>query len=546
MRDKPFLMATFMDQTDSGKLKINCPTFCNPDALERASAHQHAGEYAAAETIYKEILKLNPGNTRALFDYGMLAQNIKSYENAVLFFSETLRIDKNFAAAYRERGRAFQQLKKFREAFQDYEVALSIDPYSFDTLVSRGLLFCQKSEFNKAIDDFTRAIQLKARSADAHYNRALAFQKLDKLEMSILDYTQSININPSNFRAYNNRGLAYRDTKLFHKAIKDFDKSIALKPDLADAYWNKALTHLMIGDFENAWQYYEHRWESPNFTSPVRNFPQPLWLGKENLKGKTILLHSEQGLGDSLQFCRYIKKFKTMDCTTLLEIERPLISIMKCLLPEEQIFEKGSRLPKFDFHCPLLSLPLAFGTTFDSIPYPRPYLSAESVRLIWWRERLGKKTKPRVGLVWQGNSNHSKDQYRSVKFDTIAPHLLPDFDWYSLQFDISEQDEKLIDQIRNLTHFGKTIGDFSETAALCKLMDRVVCVDTSIAHLAGAIGCNVDLMLCNSADARWHASGDKSPWYSRMQIHRKNRGEDWSPFFKRVVESIRQIELSNL
>ena len=302
----------------------------------------------------------------------------------------------------------------------------------------------------------------------------------------------------------------------------------------------------MIGDYENAWKYYEHRWESPNFTSPVRDFSKPLWLGQVNLKGKTILLHSEQGLGDSIQFCRYIKKFKTMDCTTFLEIERPLIRIMKCLLPKEQIFEKGSRLPEFDFHCPLLSLPLAFGTTFDSIPYPRPYLYAKSDRLIWWRERLGAKIKPRIGLVWQGNSNHSKDQYRSIKFDTIAAHLATDFDWYSLQFDISEQDEKIVKQIKSLNHYGKTIGDFSETAALCTFLDRVVSVDTSIAHLAGAIGCNVDLMLSHSADARWHATGNRSPWYSRMQIHRKNRGEEWGPFFKKVVERIRQTELSVL
>ena len=539
--DKPVLMAKFNDQPDLGKLKISCPECQSPDALKRAATHQHAGEYAAAEKIYKEILRFNPGDIRALFDYGILAKKLKSYENAVLFFAEAIRIDKNFAAAYRERGRNFQQLKKFREALDDYKAALSIDPDCFDTLVSRGLLFCQKSEFENAIDDFTRAIQLKPQSADAYYNRALALQKLDKPEMSIIDYTSALKLNPCHFQAYNNRGLAYRDTKLFRKALRDFDRSITLKPDLADAFWNKALTHLMVGDYENAWKYYENRWESPNFTSPVRNFPEPLWLGKENLKGKTILLHSEQGLGDSLQFCRYIKKFENMDCKTLLEIERPLISIMTCLLPEEQIFEKGSILPKFDFHCPLLSLPLAFGTTFDSIPYPRPYLYAKSDRLIWWRKRLGAKTKPRIGLVWQGNSNHSKDQYRSIKLDAIVRHLSPDFDWYSLQYDISEQDENLIKQIQNLTHFGKAIGDFSETAALCKLLDRVVCVDTSIAHLAGAVGCNVDLMLSNSADARWHASGDKSPWYSRMRIHRKNRGEEWSPFFYRVVESIRQI-----
>ena len=151
------------------------------------------------------------------------------------------------------------------------------------------MLFCQKSEFENAIDDFTRAIQLKPQSADAYYNRALALQKLDEPEMSIIDYTQALKLNPCHFQACNNRGLVYRDTKLFRKALRDFDRSITLKPDLADAFWNKALTHLMIGDYENAWKYYEYRWKSPNFTSPVRDFPQPLWLGQEKLEGKTIL-----------------------------------------------------------------------------------------------------------------------------------------------------------------------------------------------------------------------------------------------------------------
>ena len=181
MSDKSVLMAKFNDQPDLGKLKISCPECHSPDALKRAATHQHAGEYAAAEKIYKEILRFNPGDIRALFDYGILAKKLKSYENAVLFFAEAIRIDKNFAAAYLERGRTFQQLKKFREAFEDYKAALSIDPDCFDTLVSRGLLFCQKSEFENAIDDFTRAIQLKPQSADAYYNRALALQKLDSL-----------------------------------------------------------------------------------------------------------------------------------------------------------------------------------------------------------------------------------------------------------------------------------------------------------------------------------------------------------------------------
>ena len=288
--------------------------------------------------------------------------------------------------------------------------------------------------------------------------------------------------------------MAFRELRRFDEAIADFGSSIALKPDFADGYWNKALTHLMVGDYEIGWQLYEHRWDSTNFPSKKRDLGKPLWLGAQSLNGKTILLHSEQGLGDSLQFCRYIKNFEGLPCRVMLEIEKPLMSIMQSLLPAAQIFEKDSDLPAFDFHCPLMSLPLAFNTTLETVPFPSSYLVVNQDRMRWWQEYLGETKKSRIGLIWKGNPDHPKDHERSIKLASIVNDLTPEFEWYSLQLQISDEEKFLIDQSTHLTHIGPLIGDFAETAALCAVLDAVVCVDTSIAHLCGAIGQNVYLL----------------------------------------------------
>ena len=261
----------------------------------------------------------------------------------------------------------------------------------------------------------------------------------------------------------------------------------------------------MIGEYEEAWRLYEYRWKSLGFTSRQRKFNKPLWLGDSDLAGRTLLLHSEQGLGDTLQFSRYVQNFSDLGCTILLEVEQALTSIMECLLPKNQIIEKGDQLPFFDYHCPLMSLPLAFKTKKETVPYPSPYLFASRKRVQWWSDYLGVKTKKRIGIAWKGNPKHTNDQNRSIKLETFITHLTPDCEWFSLQISISEAEQRLINDSGNIKHFGKLIGDFAETAAFCSVLDAVICVDTSIVHLAGSIG--VPHIFCwrYSADARWHA-----------------------------------------
>jgi ADP-heptose:LPS heptosyltransferase len=221
-----------------------------------------------------------------------------------------------------------------------------------------------------------------------------------------------------------------------------------------------------------------------------------------------------------------------------MEVEKPLINLMKCLLPPENIFQKGGVLPKFDFHCPLISLPIVFNTSVTSVPFPKSYLTANNRRVAWWKTHLGNTEKPRVGLCWRGNPSHPNDSRRSTSLRDIIGTLKSDFEWVSLQYAIDDEEEKLLKNNKRVRHFGQLIGDFAETAAFCKNLDAVICVDTSIAHLAGSIGLDTYLLLAQVADSRWHADGNNTPWYNNVTILRRDSDKNYPELLSQAQKQI--------
>ena len=332
--------------------------------------------------------------------------------------------------------------------------------------------------------------------------------------------------------------MLHRDLKNFDKAIRDLDACLSVQPNFSEALWNKSLTLLLMGKHDLGWELYESRWSTPEFKSKVRHFSSPLWLGENSLKNKTILIHSEQGLGDTLQFCRYINLFRNLSCTVLLEVERPLVTIMRSLLPKKNIFQKGTQLPEFDYHCPMMSLPLAFKTI--GIPYLEngPYLKPSASAVARWSGVLGRSNKTRIGLAWRGNPNHVKNNMRSIKLRELVPLLSPRFDWISLEINPSEEEKDLMQECGFITNFGQEIGDFLSTSALCRNLHAVVSVDTSIAHLAGSIGTLVHLMLPYVPDFRWQHSGRSTHWYPNMVLHRQDADRDWGPIIRDVNNAL--------
>jgi len=496
--------------------------------LLSACKHQQNGQWTDAISLYKDVLKAQPHNLQALFGIAEIAQKLNQNDTALSLFSQIINFNPHYLKAYQCRGYLLRTLGNPEGAIADFSAAIALDGSAADIFNSRGIAHCQMQNFDEAIADFSQAINRNKNFADAFYNRALAYCKINDFARSIDDYTSTISLKPDHFQAFNNRGIANREAGQIEKASADLLKSSEINPDFHDGYWNASLCLLMSGDYEKGWPLYEHRWSSTGFTSRPRNFSAPLWLGKDTIKGKTILLHSEQGLGDSLQFCRYVPLVENLGCHIILEVEKPLMNIMRSLSNSIEIIEKDTALPHFDYHCPLMSLPLAFKTTLKTIPHETPYLRVNKDRVAWWRTKLGPKKRPRIGLVWRGNPNHPNDQKRSIQLHDIIHKLPNGLDWISLHKDIFDDEEKLINASKKIIHFGETIDDFADIGALCEALDAILCVDTSIAHLGGALGLPVHVLLPYVPDFRWLSGRADSPWYPSLRLYRQGPERSWA------------------
>lgn len=508
--------------------------------IEIANAFQQQGKLEKARELYREILARSPDDESALFGSANLAMKAGNPKIASALFSKAIEVNKLNAKLFHNRGRTFAAQQEYSLAISDYSTALELTPASPLILSDRAICFSHLQDYNNALKDFNQAIRFSPTSSNLFYNRAVVSGKAGEFDSAISDYTKAIQLDPCHYLALHNRGLMQRSARRFNRAIEDFQLCLQINPNCYEALWNKSLTHLMIGEYEIGWKLYEHRWDTKNFTSKKPNYQKPLWIGYESLIGKTILLHSEQGLGDTIQFSRYIKNFDQKKCNVILEVEKPLMRIMASILPSHKIFEKGAYNGKFDFHCPLMSLPLAFQTRVDTIPFNKPYLNVEANIVNNWRMQLGEKLKPRIGIAWQGNPDHNSDHLRSIPLGEIINEMCHDFEWFSLQRDITESDRQTIKQHIRITHFGNEIGDFAKTGALCSLLDAVISVDTSLAHLSAAIGQQTHLLLSEYHDWRWLQHQSKSPWYSTVYLHRKNEKTIWSALFNSVISELKR------
>jgi hypothetical protein len=341
--------------------------------------------------------------------------------------------------------------------------------------------------------------------------------------------------------------VALQNLKRFSDAMVGFRKAFDLKSDYAEAHWNKSLLFLLTGDFDAGWELYEWRWKVPRVMRNLADFLQPLWLaqsefgGLEGLAGKTILVHSEQGLGDTIQFARYLPLLADRGARVVFELPEVLLGTLQGMPGVSDFVVKGQALPAADFHCPLLSLPLAFNTTLESIPSPGPYLEADAGKVEQWSKRLGPKRRRRIGVVWSGNSQHKNDHNRSIPLESLLPQLPEQFDWVSLQREVREADQRVLELHPGVRHFGAELEDFTDTAALCALMDLVISVDTSVAHLSGALGRPTWILLPYLPDWRWLLDREDCPWYSSAKLYRQQVSGGWGPVVAQVAHALSRL-----
>jgi hypothetical protein len=390
----------------------------------------------------------------------------------------------------------------------------------------------------EAVSIFDQALAQSPDLAELHGNKANALKALDRFDEALACYDWAIGLKPNYPEAHNNRGTCLEDMMRMGEALFSYRNALALKPHYAEAHWNFALNRLRLGDLKTGWLESEWRWKCPTLQLRQRDFVQPLWLGADPIENKVLLLHSDQGLGDSIQFLRYVPLVATRGARVVLEVDQALHQLCAELPGVSQLIAKGETLPAFDFHCPLSSLPLAFDTTLGTIPQAVPYLSAGD-KAAAWKDRLGSTKTPRVGLVWAGNPNHNNDRNRSIPLEALLPLLDVKAQFFSLQKEARPSDAAVLRERKEILDLGPELGSFAETAAIIQNLDLLISVDTSVAHLAGALGRPVWVLLPYVPDWRWQLIRTDSPWYPTARLFRQSETRDWPSVVDRAVAALR-------
>jgi tetratricopeptide (TPR) repeat protein len=441
----------------------------------------------------------------------------------------------------------FIQSGQLAEAMAECRRRLEIVPGHAETLDTLGNLLDELGRPAEAEAAYRQAIEAQPHFAAAHYNLGLLLQGQRRLEEAATAYDQALALRPGLFLAHNNRGAALRDLGRLDEAMTAFETAVRLQPDYADAQFNQSMCRLLMGDFDKGWAQYEWRWRIRQAEAARRSFAAALWLGQEDLVGRTILLHAEQGLGDTLQFCRYAPKVAALGANVILEVQPGLERLLSNIEGVRQIVTRGAALPSFDFHTPLMSLPLALNALPDAVPVP--YLKAEKDLTADWAGRLGRSEGIRVGLCWAGAARPDQpiasatDKRRSLPLEAFRPLA----DVKNAQF-LSLQKGSAADQLLqarqggwsgpSILDFTSELHDFADTAALVAHLDLVITCDTSVAHLAGGMGKPVWILNRFDGCWRWLADRDDSPWYPSARIYRQAAPGHWTSVIDCVVADL--------
>lgn len=584
------------------KQQPHAPQNALADLLRHASRHHQRGQLPEAEVLYRKVLALQPNNFDALHlcgvlmhqrgrpvealtligqalktnaraapahsNYGVVLAALERHAEAVDSYQRAVALKPDYADAFKNLGNALCRLGRDDEALASYEAALAIDPYNVDLLLAhgntlyalrrfeaaltaydrvltlrpdlarvlnnRGNALCDLGRKQEALESFEHALALLPDSAEVHNNRGIALLDLNRPAEAMASFDRALELKPGYAEALLNRGNALRDLSRSREAIASYNAALTLKPDMAEAHWNKGLEQLLLGEFEQGWANYEWRWRRAH--AERRDFTQPLWRG-ENLRGKTILLHTEQGFGDSIQFLRYLPMVAARGAHIILELPDALMPLVGD--SGVTLVSRGARLPAFDLHCPLMSLPLAFGTTLATVPAQVPYLRTPANRIEKWRARLPRTDRLRIGLTWSGKPSHLNDHNRSVALARLMPLLsVEGVDFVSLQRDVRDTDRAMLEALPNLRRLDDAFADFADTAGAIEQLDLVIAVDTAVAHLAGALNRPVWILLPAILDWRWLLAREDSPWYPSARLFRQPAIGDWDSVIARLVSEL--------
>ena len=514
--------------------------------LQKAISFHKVGDLAQAARGYQQILSLTSKHFDATHLLAVVNAQLGQVDKSRDLFTRALALRPNHAEAHFNKGTMEKAAGELVAAVIDFGFTLENAPDHLGALNNRSLVLLELQRFEEALSDNERLLKLTPEDAVAHNNRGTILHKMMRLDQSLTSFDKAIRLKPDYVEAFNNRGNLLKDLHRFDEAIADYNSAIAIDSDFAAAPFNKSITMLLKGDLEQGWRLWEWRWQQTKLTSPKRDFEAPLWIDNSDIDGKTILLHSEQGFGDTIQFIRYAPMVADLGARIVVEAPASLHPLLSSVCGVDQLVDKGEALPSFDYHCPLMSLPMAFGTTLKTVPAEVPYLTVSRARADYWSARLGSSLKPRVAFAWRGNPNNSNDRNRSAKLVDLRQHLSPDIDWLCLHHDLDTLESETAKSINHLMTPLDADTDLEDATAICALADVIVTVDTSFAHVAGALGKTSFVMLPFTPDWRWMMGRHDSPWYPTMTLFRQDGSHDWRLVMQDVATALQNYLIFNL
>jgi len=506
-------------------------------AFQSAHKYYQGGDLDQARTVCKKILRVQPSNVVVLHFLGGICYQLGDFDSSIDYLKKVLRIDPSHADAHHNLGIAFQAKGQLHEAVRCFRKAADLHPSFVQAYYSLANALVKTGQADAAIPCYRRLLEIAPDFVDAYNSLGNLLKKQGMVEEAIICYQKALQINPVNPGILNNLGNVLYEAGCFDKALISYRDALELDPDYPYSHFHMSRVLLLSGNYKQGWKEYEWRWKTRDYFE--RDFSQPLWDGSD-ISGRTILLYTEQGLGDAIQFIRYVPFIVQHGATIVVECQKELLSLFQNVEGIEQVISAGEQLPLFDVHCPLLSLPLKFGTTLETIPADIPYIKANPLAIQKWKERLadaGQKLK--LGLVWAGSPAHKNDRNRSILLDTFAP--LAQFHniiFYSLQKGNGSEQAKSPPKEINFIDYTDELHDFSDTAAFIENLDLVISVDTAVAHLAGALGKPVWTVLPFVPDWRWMLNREDSPWYPTMRLYRQPSIGDWESVIERVKEGL--------
>jgi len=530
--------------------------------------HQE-GRLDQAEAVYNEILRSMPRHFDALRLLATIAAQRKNSETAVELFDQALKINPDHASTLNNRGNALLDLKRYNEALESYGRALELEPDYAEAhynrgntmvdlkhheqsqesykraLNNRGYALVDLKHHEDALKSYDRALKIRPDYAEALYNRGNALHELRRSEEALESYDHALKLEPDHAEALFNRGNALLDLKRYEEALESYGRALKIKPDYAEVHLNRAFVWLLLGDFLRGWPEYEWRWKRmglrEGFSLP--QISKPRWSG-EPLNGRTILLHWEQGLGDTFQFVRYARLFQRQGARVVVVCQKQLAQLFRRCEGIDQLVPQGEPLPDFDFWTPLMSIPGLLRTDQEAIPGECGYLSADPALVARWKTRLEDFPGFRIAIAWQGTPCIQAEGQRPIPLKFFAQLAqVPGVRLINLQKGPGDGQLAELAGLFELIQFedlDTTNGAFMDTAAIMRSVDLIVSCDTSAVHLAGALGVPAWLAQTFSPDCRWFLDRDDSPWYSSLRLFRQRAQGDWTEVFQRMALALRE------